>query len=279
MGALANYIERAGVATTSVSLIREQSEAVRPPRALWVPFALGRPLGTSGDTEFQKDVMRAAFGLLDSTSEPTIVDYPNEAPPEGDAENWVCPVSFSSAPADNIKDRLLAEVARLAPWSAETRRARGRTLFGVTGAPMDGVQRVAQALGDIADGGDVVNPPDVGIQWAFEMPLLIRHIVDDLRTFYHEAIAAQPGPSAPNHEALNEWIFGSTALGEALQATARHLTANDTTRAKFVRGLVIPEGFYNGGSAFPESREFGASGGQDDRAEASPIDSRSNPAK
>ena len=54
-----------------------------------VPFALGRPLGTSGNTEFQKDVMRAAFGLLDSTSEPTIVDYPNEAPPEGDAENWV----------------------------------------------------------------------------------------------------------------------------------------------------------------------------------------------
>ena len=86
-----------------------------------------------------------------------------------------CPVSFSSAPADNIKDRLLAEVARLAPWSAETRRARGRTLFGVTGAPMDGVQRVAQALGDIADGGDVVNPPDVGIRWAFEMPLPVIH--------------------------------------------------------------------------------------------------------
>ena len=33
MGALANYIERAGVATASISLIREQSEAVRPPRA------------------------------------------------------------------------------------------------------------------------------------------------------------------------------------------------------------------------------------------------------
>ena len=44
VGALANFIERAGVATASISLIREQSEAVRPPRALWVPFALGRPL-------------------------------------------------------------------------------------------------------------------------------------------------------------------------------------------------------------------------------------------
>ena len=37
MGALANFIERAGVATASISLIREQSEAVKPPRALWVP--------------------------------------------------------------------------------------------------------------------------------------------------------------------------------------------------------------------------------------------------
>ena len=278
MGALANYIERAGVATTSVSLIREQSEAVCPPRALWVPFALGRPLGTAADTEFQKDVMRAAFALLDSATEPTIVDYPKEAPPEGDADNWVCPVSFASAPANNIEGRLLAEVARLAPWSAETRRERGRTRFGVTGAPVNEVQRVAQALGQIADGGDVVNPPNVGIQWAFEMPLLIRHIVDDLRTFYHEAIAAQPGPSAPNHEALNEWIFGSTALGEALQATANHLTVHDTNKAKFVRGLVIPEGFYKGGSAFPESREFGAKDGQDDEAGASPIDTRDNPA-
>ena len=58
MGALANYIERAGVATVSISLIREQSEAVRPPRALWVPFALGRPLGSAASAEFQKNVMR-----------------------------------------------------------------------------------------------------------------------------------------------------------------------------------------------------------------------------
>ena len=64
MGALANFIERAGVATASISLIREQSEAVRPPRALWVPFALGRPLGSADDPEFQKQVMRAALGML-----------------------------------------------------------------------------------------------------------------------------------------------------------------------------------------------------------------------
>lgn len=258
MGALANFIERAGVATTSISLIREQSEAVRPPRALWVPFALGRPLGTADDGEFQKDVMRAALSLLSSATGPTIEDYPIEAPAEADAGAWVCPINFPVAQATSITDRLRAEVARLAPWSAETRATRGRTLFGVTGAKPDGVDAVALALGTIADTGDATTAPEVGIEWAFEMPFLVRHLADDLRTFYHEAIAAQPGPGAPNHEALNTWIFGGTALGEALQAVANHLTALDTHKAKFVRGLLIPEGFYEGGSAFPTSAEFGA---------------------
>ena len=261
MGALANFIERAGVATTSISLIREQSEAVQPPRALWVPFALGRPLGSADDVEFQTDVMRAAFGLLQTATSPTIVDYEKEAPAEADADAWVCPVSFPVAEATTITARLAAEVARLAPWSAETRASRGRTLFGVTGAKLDDVDAIARALGEVADSGNVVDAPDVGIEWAFGMPLLLRHLADDMRTFYHEAIAAQPGPGAPNHEALNRWIFAGTALGEALQAVAKHLTVLDTHKAKFVRGLLIPEGFYEGGSAFPTSSEFGASGG------------------
>ena len=44
------------------------------------------------------------------------------------------------------------------------------------------------------------------------MPLLVRHMADELRTFYHEAITAQPGPGAPNHAALNDWIFSGYAL-------------------------------------------------------------------
>jgi len=88
------------------------------------------------------------------------------------------------------------------------------------------------------------------IEWAFDMPLLIRHLADDLRTFYHEAIAAQPGSVAPNHDALNDWIFGGTALGDTLQAVARRLTTDDNPMSNLVRGLVIPEGRFEGGSAF-----------------------------
>jgi len=250
VGALANYIERAGVATASISLIREQSLATRPPRALWVPFALGRPLGSAADPDFQKQVLRACLGMLATATEPTIEDYPTEAPEEAQAGEWVCPVSFAQPTDESISARLTAEVARLAPWSAETRKHRGRTLFGATGATPDQVDAVARALGHIAQTGETTQPPSGDIDWTFDMPLLIRHLADDLRTFYHEAIAAQPGPDAPNHDALNDWIFKGTALGDALQAIAGHLTKEDTPVARLVRGLVIPEGYFNGGSAF-----------------------------
>lgn len=251
MGALANFIERAGVATASISLIREQSEAVRPPRALWVPFALGRPLGTANDTDFQKQVIRAALGMLATARQPTIEDYPIEAPAEAQPGEWVCPISFPVANDESITARLIAEVTRLAPWSAETRAARGRSLFGVTGAAPDQIESVARALGSIADQGDVIRPPPTDVDWKFDMPLLVRHLADDLRTFYHEAIAAQPGPGAPNHAALNDWIFSATALGDALQAIAGHLTEQGSTLSLLVRGFLIPEGYFSGGSTFP----------------------------
>jgi hypothetical protein len=239
------------VATASISLIREQSEAVHPPRALWVPFALGRPLGSADDPEFQKQVMRAALGMLATATQPTIEDYPIEAPAEAEPGQWACPVNFPVAKDESFTARLTAEVTRLAPWSAETRASRGRTLFGVTGATPDQIEAVARALGTLADHGNMTEPPDEDIEWKFEMPLLVRHLADDLRTFYHEAIAAQPGPGAPNHDVLNDWIFSGTALGDTLLAIAEHLTEDNRPISLFVRGLLIPEGHYKGGSAFP----------------------------
>lgn len=245
------------MATTSISLIREQSEKVGPPRALWVPYALGRPLGSAADPEFQKAVLRASFRLLETATEPTIEDYPIEAPDEAGPGVWACPLNFDDPTADSLEARFRGEVARMRPWSAETRTARGRTLFGVSGAAADQIDEVVEALVSIATSGDVQNAPDLGIEWAFPMPLLIRHLSDDVRTVYHEAIAAQPGDGAPNHDALNHWIFGddsgqkSTSYGEILLVIAEHLTELDSDMAHMVRGFLIPEGFYKGGSAFP----------------------------
>lgn len=193
--------------------------------------------------------------MLETATEPTIQDYDVEIPEEAGPEQWACPLNLGPIEDESLTARLLSEVARLRPWSDETRRARGRTVFGASGAGQDQVDQVAQLLGAIAESGDASELPEVAaadaeIDWAFEMPLLIRHLTDDLRTFYHEAIAAQPGPGAPNHDALTAWIFAGTALGETLQQIADLLTDIDTPIAKLVRGTTIPEGHYRGGSAF-----------------------------
>ena len=236
----------------SISLIREQTEAVGPTRSLWVPFALGRPLGSAHDAAFQADVLRSALALVEHATEPMIAEYPNDAPDEAGLEEWACPLNLVPEATGSLAERLGAEVARLRPWALETRRERGRTLFGASGAAPDQVDLVAAALGELAQTGAVTETPAVdGVEWAFDMPLLIRHLADDLRTFYHEAITGRPGPGAPNHDALNEWIFSATVLGEAFLAIADHLSAvPDSPMCRLVRGLLIPEGHYRGGSAF-----------------------------
>lgn len=80
MGVLGHSIEEAGIATTQISLIREHTEAIKPPRALWVPFELGRPFGMPGDADFQKRVLRRVLALLEAESGPVLEDYPEEAP-------------------------------------------------------------------------------------------------------------------------------------------------------------------------------------------------------
>ena len=215
--------------------------------------------------------MRAALGMLATATEQSIEDYLIEAPEEAEPEQWACPVNFPVKTNDSFTARLTAEVIRLAPWSAETRATRRRTLFGASGATPDQVESVAKALGQIADSGNVVDPPDVGIEWKFTMPLLVRHLADDLRTFYHEAVASQPGPGAPNHEALTLWIFGDgifseeesgeddsrrTALGDTLLEIAEHLTQHGHPAWLIVRGWMIPEGHFRGGSAFPTKQEM-----------------------
>lgn len=241
------------MATTAISLVREQTAKVNPPRALWVPFALGRPLGVPGDADFQLDVIRAALGLLETATEPTIEDYPIDAPTVG-PEPWACPLNLAVPTDDSLAGRLRGEVARLRPWAVETRRRRGRSLFGLSGASPDQVDEVVEALISLVESGDVDASPNDAVEWAHPMPFLIRHLVDDLRSYYHEAIAAQPGETPPDHDALNDWIFGQTVFGEVLIEIGDHLTGSAETSpfAALVRGLTIPEGRYRGKGGFED---------------------------
>ena len=76
VGLVAAEIEKRGIATTSVTALREITEKVRPPRALAVPFPLGYPLGRPSDPSLQTAVLKAVFALLESAGPaPLLVDF------------------------------------------------------------------------------------------------------------------------------------------------------------------------------------------------------------
>lgn len=75
-GLVAAEIERAGIPTVAQVFLREAAEQVRHPRALWVPFDHGYPLGSPNDIELQLDVLRQTFALLERRGPgPVLVDY------------------------------------------------------------------------------------------------------------------------------------------------------------------------------------------------------------
>jgi D-proline reductase (dithiol) PrdB len=73
VGLIQSKIEKAGIPTVSVTLLREITERVAPPRALFVDFQLGYPLGQANDIALQIRIILAAFGLLKEDIPPAIV--------------------------------------------------------------------------------------------------------------------------------------------------------------------------------------------------------------
>jgi hypothetical protein len=67
-------IERNEIATVSISLLREVSEVLQPPRALFVPFRLGFPLGEPYNSSIQNRVISSALHLLSREDAPLIAD-------------------------------------------------------------------------------------------------------------------------------------------------------------------------------------------------------------
>ena len=249
---LSHFLQRHGIATTSISLIREQTEAVQPPRALWVPFPLGRPLGVADDPEFQTDVLRSALGLLESATEPTIVDYPHEAPDGGGDGVWACAIELPAPEVSELEASLRREVDLLMPRYVEAQRRRGRSTFGMSGATLEQLDQLVSFAVAVAEGSGFNEIPSSaeGPDWIHPMPMLVRFVVEDLRAFYQEAVTSDHGSGPPSQHDMHSWIFEETALGRLIRQIAQLITEDDDPRLLFVRGLLIPEGFWDGGPTF-----------------------------
>lgn len=77
MGLIQRAIEAAGIATISVSRRRDITEKVRPPRALFLRWPYGHPLGEPNNPGQQMTVLTDALRALRDIQEPgTILDLP-----------------------------------------------------------------------------------------------------------------------------------------------------------------------------------------------------------
>ncbi|MBI2214408.1 MAG: hypothetical protein HYU52_12250 [Acidobacteria bacterium] len=70
-------MEKRGIATVVLSLLRDVTEKVGPPRALCVPFRHGYPLDVPSNPARQRRVIKAALELLirPRSEAPVLVDY------------------------------------------------------------------------------------------------------------------------------------------------------------------------------------------------------------
>ncbi len=217
-----------------------------------MPFPLGRPLGAADHPEFQTDVLRSALRLLETATEPIIVDYPHDAP-EGEGEGvWACAVELPAPEVSELEASLRGEIDLLMPRYAEARRQRGRTTFGMSGAKPEEIEALVAFAVAVAEGAGFNDLPKAaqGPKWIHPLPMLIRFVVEDLRAFYQEAVTSATDSAPPSQHDMHAWLFNETALGRVLQQIAQQITDDDDPRLLFVRGLIIPEGFWAGGPTF-----------------------------
>jgi hypothetical protein len=197
--------------------VREHTEMVRPPRALWVTFELGRPMGIPDDEPFQRRVVKAALDLLARTDGPLIADYPEHTPEVADFEGWACPINLALAEADS----LAAEIDRLAAWYDRAVAARGRTTVGVSGLDM------------AAAGALVIR----AISGTLPEAQVLKQATDDLRAYYLEAASAFPEPGSA--AARKKWLWDETRLAKALLELQPKLSASDDPQHKILGNLTL----------------------------------------
>ena len=215
------------------------SEKIRPPRALWVPFELGRPLGVPNNPEFQRRVLSTLIGLLAEPQGPVLRDYAEEAPTAdpADMDGMVCPVSFTSLDGSQeaLAARVRREVTGLEPWYELARQRRGRTTYRAADLDLATLLAFLTAWLD----GATPQSPIAGISVANALKLAS----EDFKAFYLEALHAQPSPKSSR--LLYDW-FWTEAAGGALLVAIRDicLKSSDSAIRETAASHLVPRAYF-----------------------------------
>jgi hypothetical protein len=235
---LAHYIEREGVPTVAITLIRHHAASVAPPRALFVPFELGRPFGAPDEPEFQHRVLGAALALLERTDGPLLVDFPDPPPePGADLAPWSAPIEAAPRPgdphdADAVAQAVRSEIEKLRPFRDQwVRDHGGRQLDRITSLGLDDIVDLIQGY---TRDQSIDNPMP-----AFPTERTVKFAADDLKHFYYQAALSRPGRITDI--ALDNWFFGETlAGGLLLSLKAALLLSDDAELRTFGERSLVP---------------------------------------
>lgn len=216
---LARAIEETGLPTTTIVLIKEHAERVKPPRALFAPFPFGFALGNPDDPPFQHNVLAAALDLFQQASGPVLAVFPED----GEAPAQILQASGARKDVSNASgdpaDELTGVRGYYERWNENHD---GRTLVGLSGIPQRrfrGLVRYMQEF-DPAAPTDYANKPG-----GVTIPRFLRLASDDLKSFYMEARMCQR-PDQQNND-LQRWFWTETAMGTMLSDLAGRLAASE----------------------------------------------------
>jgi hypothetical protein len=229
-------IEEQGIPTACISLIRPHSERVEPPRSLWVPFELGRPLGVPNDADFQKKVLLTLLRLLERSDGPVILeDYPIDAPETAEESPILsCPVRFDNPipdDSDPLKSEFLREIQSMHAWYETAQKKRDRTTLGGSGVDVD---LLGEFIYSFIEGKEPENPLQ-----NVDLSVTLKMAVEDLKGYYVESVTAQPGQENLSSKALKDWFWNDTSAGKVLLKLIETCSTSGNEKLKMTGSYLI----------------------------------------
>ena len=236
MCGLAHYLEREGLPTVAIGLIPLHVSLMRPPRALVVPFELGRPFGAPEAPGLQRAVMEHALGLLERRDGPVLETFADDRDDAASAIDWSPPIE--PAPDIALADdeaafaaALKAEIAALEPARDRWIARGGRRLDRISGRTLE---EIVDLILDFARNPSMESPMP-----GYPAELAVKFAADDLKHAYYQAALAHPG--AATDIEVDDWFFGDTLAGRLLFALrAALLDADDEAVRRFASHAFVP---------------------------------------
>ena len=204
-----------------------------------MPFEFGRPLGAPNDARFQTKVLLAALNLFDASAGPVLADFSEEAPADGNGHSTlVCPVNFPTPVAEvndskQLAQVLLKEIRELRSWYDLAVQRNARTTVGASGLTIeDAAAFVAAFLDDEIPSSIREDIPPLP---------LFKLAIEDLKAYYLEAIAAQPGQQSISAKTIADWFWQETTAAKILFTIQdRWKNSENPQLQEFSRVRIVP---------------------------------------